>query len=153
MLRKGGRRVEVLVGIAEKEIRGWLEGEGLLGGAYGGWKVLDGTVVEAIEGAGVSTSPSGPSRRLPAQHQVTALPSLPQPLPAVLELSRSPAHLTWTVAESFDRLVLHLLVRYYELISWSECPHPLVFSWLHQSQSESKHANTIRRNAGRCKRG
>ncbi|WVF67271.1 hypothetical protein IAT40_002020 [Kwoniella sp. CBS 6097] len=93
-----------------------------------------------------STNPPHPTvngRRMPLQHQITALlPPLPTTTtngsddnnngasataakstrqgPCVLEYSRSPAHLSWFIPESFERLVVHLISRYYELLSWSE---------------------------------
>ncbi len=136
MLRKRGRRVESLVGIVEEAIRGWLSGPSWTSDddeVHGCWRVIDKTLVdvEANE-AGSSTSPSSPvDRRLPSQHQIkTTIPPLPQSstnkrCPAILELSRSPAHLSWAVADPFERLVVHLLVRYYELISWSTSVSPL----------------------------
>jgi hypothetical protein len=39
--------------------------------------------------------------------------------PALVELMRAPHHLIWAVADSFERLVVHLLCRYYELSSFS----------------------------------
>lgn len=113
------------------------------------WKVIDDLMVDLAptttaqsegrngEAAGLSmqndaastgTSPNS-SWRLPAQHRVYgALPPLPisqEPggparVPAVLELSRSLAHLTLAAVDPFDRLVVHLIARYYECISWSE---------------------------------
>lgn len=102
------------------------------------WSVVDAAWVDLKQGpggslgdqadeAGPSTSPQA-DRRMPARHQVNEeLPALPHrneggssQIPAVLEYSRSPAHLTWAVADSFDRLVVHLVARYYELNSWSE---------------------------------
>jgi len=131
LLRKRGRRSEVLVPAVEEQVRAWL------GGAYGlgdelAWRVVDPTETEhvatnASSSAGPSSSPpqtSTASRRMPAQHQLrTALPPLPVAngcVPAILEISRSPAHMSWAVPNSFDRLVVHLVARYYELVSWSE---------------------------------
>lgn len=145
LLRKrsgGGRRTAELVGRVEASLRGWLDGEGMLDEEDAQeerpWTVVDAALVDMKQGnswgagdqadeAGLSTSPQA-DRRMPARHQVTEeLPVLPvrsegatSQVPAVLEYSRSPAHLTWAVADSFDRLVVHLVARYYELNSWSE---------------------------------
>ncbi|CAK9780070.1 hypothetical protein CC85DRAFT_311187 [Cutaneotrichosporon oleaginosum] len=120
MLRRRGRRAETIVPVLENAVRAWL------GGEYdkppgGDWAPIDPTVVDYSDAA-TGEGQSGPSR-LPRQHQVTDVPELPivnGKVSAVLELSRSPAHLSWTVPDSFDRLVVHLVARYYELISWSE---------------------------------
>jgi hypothetical protein len=131
ILRKRGRRVETFVGVVESELRSWLGGEGWFQGeaASTGWKVLDTHLVEISSTPNVDSSSTSPrtSRRIPQQHQTLSLPPLPydqstgvKQLPALLELSRSPAHRTWCVTEPFERLVVHLIVRYYELISWSE---------------------------------
>ncbi|OCF34220.1 hypothetical protein I316_04171 [Kwoniella heveanensis BCC8398] len=119
--------------------------------ASGPWRVIDDTLCEypipAGEASGSSSSTttaaeSGSSnpphynsnggRRIPLQHQITALlpplpdtntstdSSIPRQIPCVLEHSRSPAHLSWFIPESFERLVVHLICRYYELLSWSE---------------------------------
>ena len=126
-MRKKGRRAEELVGIIEGNLRGWLKGEGWdLRGEKEGieWTVIDGTPVEkaAVEEEEPSTSPIT-SRRMPERHQLRdQLPPIPLENGqgrAILELSRSPAHLTWAIAEGFERLVTHLVVRYYELVSWS----------------------------------
>ncbi|KAK1922201.1 hypothetical protein DB88DRAFT_542193 [Papiliotrema laurentii] len=132
LLRKKGRRAEELVGTVESGLREWLQGEGWDLGAdpdHTTWNVIDPTPVDymAPEGeAGPSSSRSG-SRRMPERHQLRdQLPPLPVEdgsCPAILELSRSPAHLTWAVTEGFERLVVHLVVRYYELVSWSEDHH------------------------------
>jgi hypothetical protein len=96
-----------------------------------GWRILDNQLVEVSTNDAAGTTTSSQRRSLPERHRVeAALPPLPyegsstKQLPAILELSRSPAHLTWTVTESFERLVVHLVVRYYDLISWSELPSP-----------------------------
>lgn len=39
---------------------------------------------------------------------------------AIIELVREPGHLVWAVADGFERLIVHLLARYYELLSFSE---------------------------------
>jgi hypothetical protein len=39
---------------------------------------------------------------------------------AIVELVREPGHLVWAVADGFERLIVHLLARYYELLSFSE---------------------------------
>lgn len=135
MLQKRGRRVESLVGIVEGEIRGWLGGPSWSSGEIDcsmAWKVIDGSLVDvdtAQAGPAISPTPIS-NRRMPPQHQIkTDLPSLPSrsmQWPAILELSRSPAHLSWAVPDSFERLVIHLIARYYELISWSASfPHAL----------------------------
>nr|XP_019043962.1 hypothetical protein I302_07239 [Kwoniella bestiolae CBS 10118]OCF22892.1 hypothetical protein I302_07239 [Kwoniella bestiolae CBS 10118] len=142
--KKRGRRVEGLVQGVEQEMRGWLGGDwdvtNLNGHSSDGegrrWKIIDETLVDIpIEkngegsGSGSSTNGNGSGsnrRRLPAQHQITgSLPSLPEKqdgsqVSAILEISRSPAHLSWYVVDPFERLVVHLLARYYELVSWSE---------------------------------
>lgn len=138
MLRKRGRRVEVLVGKVEEEIKGWLKGEGFFENTRAevessGWRVVDGSLVEVQlpkvdladqpESASMST---GNGRRMPDRHRLReALPPLPPveqagTLSAILEYSRSPAHLSWAVMDGFERLVLHLVARYYELVTWSE---------------------------------
>nr|ODN89590.1 hypothetical protein L203_02303 [Cryptococcus depauperatus CBS 7841] len=96
MLRKRGKRAEGLVVKAEAEIRKWLDGD--------------------------QGNPKHVDHRLPPQHDIV----FPEPplengqIPAVLEISRSPAHLSWHLSDKFERLVVHLLARYYELVSWSE---------------------------------
>ncbi|WWC64775.1 uncharacterized protein I303_107387 [Kwoniella dejecticola CBS 10117] len=191
LLRKrGGKRVEGLVGVIEKELRGWLAGEnwnwsssstdfdnvGAGEEAGPSWRVIDATPVDnssstdrstGASGANVNASPSTsgpiststststghvgntnrPRRRLPPRHQITGLlPPLPRNsnsnlndidsdghkhnenangLPSILEISRSPAHLSWYVVDSFERLVIHILARYYELVSWSETHHTI----------------------------
>jgi hypothetical protein len=143
-LRKKGRRTEVVVQKVEDEIRGWLGGKGVLeaeaaaaagsddeGGSCGQWKVVDDTLLESTfesrgEGGGgeeVGAHVAG-SRRMPVRHRLQGdLPPLPTTdgtLPAILELSRSVGHLTWLAVEGFERLVIHLVCRYYELVSWSK---------------------------------
>jgi len=148
-LRKKGRRTEVVVQRVEDEIRGWLGGKGVLeaeaaaadsdneDGSCGQWRVVDETLIESssktkdqVEGDGGSGLVEG-SRRMPARHRLRGdLPPLPitdGTLPAILELSRSVGHLTWLAVEGFERLVIHLVCRYYELVSWSESAL-LVFS-------------------------
>ncbi|ORX39424.1 hypothetical protein BD324DRAFT_649499 [Kockovaella imperatae] len=144
LLRNKGRRAEKLILVVEKEIRDWLDGREWINAegmkekdtvessedetdepqsyASGStWRLIDPTLVEIT---GSKSNGAGPSRRLPEQHQVRdVLPRLPSEgshVAAVLELSRSPAHLTWTIADGFERLVVHLLARYYDLVSWSE---------------------------------
>jgi hypothetical protein len=116
------------VEIVETRLIRWLEGEGWdLGNREDQepqWTVVDDSPVdiEAEATAGPSSS-STTSRRMPERHQLrNQLPALPRSgnqLPAILELSRSPAHVSWAIADGFDRLVTHLVVRYYELVSWS----------------------------------
>ena len=143
-MRKKGRRTEVVVQKVEDGLRGWLSGHGTLNvnininnrheGEDGEdlerreeeWKVIDETLVEYIaekedngtQGGGTS------SRRIPARHRLEgALPPLPLydgHVPAILELSRSAGHLSWLAMEGFERLVIHLICRYYEVVSWSE---------------------------------
>lgn len=123
LLRKRGRRAETIVPSIENAVRGWLGGEYNIAPGDLGWRVIDKTPVEAS--ARAANGHAGPSngRRLPAQHQMNALPPLPVEdgtVPAILEVSRSVAHLSWAVPDSFDRLVVHLVARYYELASWSK---------------------------------
>lgn len=124
MLRKRGKRAEGLVTKADTEIRKWLGGEwgDLNVQEDGQWRVIDERLVDyASETAAASASSAG--RRLPTHRGLDILPDLPienGQIPAILEISRSPAHLSWCLSESFDRLVVHLLSRYYELASWSE---------------------------------
>lgn len=40
--------------------------------------------------------------------------------PAIVELMRAPGHLIWAIADSFERLIVHILCRYYELSSFSQ---------------------------------
>ncbi|WRT70055.1 uncharacterized protein IL334_007049 [Kwoniella shivajii] len=149
LLRKRGRRVENLVGKVENEIKGWLDGGynlSLSEQTSNDWTIIDDTLIdipsstskdEESNSASGSGSGSGSGsvsintmtsmrRRLPVQHQITGLlPSLPLQdehgqAHAILEISRSPAHLSWYIVDGFERLVVHLLARYYELISWSE---------------------------------
>ncbi|WVQ94870.1 hypothetical protein IAU59_001954 [Kwoniella sp. CBS 9459] len=117
-------------------------------GSGGSWRAIDDTLcdyavpepsVAGPSSSSTATAESGSSnspqrlngRRIPLQHQITAhLPPLPdsqqttapasRQVPSVLEYSRSPAHLSWFIPESFERLVVHLICRYYELLSWSE---------------------------------
>jgi hypothetical protein len=141
-LRKKGRRTEVVVQRVEDEIRGWLGGKGVLeaeaaaadsdneDGSCGHWRVIDETLIESsfktkdqVEVDG-DNGPVEGSRRMPARHRLRGdLPPLPiteGTLPAILELSRSVGHLTWLAVEGFERLVIHLVCRYYELVSWSK---------------------------------
>jgi hypothetical protein len=143
-LRKKGRRTEVVVQKVESEIRGWLSGIGTL---HDGdrvtdecredeWRVIDDTLVEHVQQEvseqGQSNWREGTSsRRIPARHrQEGALPSLPAVdglVPAILELSRSAGHLSWLAMEGFERLVIHLICRYYEVVSWSESSQRVQF--------------------------
>lgn len=120
LLRKGGRRAEKLVRVVEEELRAWLgDSWGFGGERESTWRVVDEDLVEC----GTSSGGSPGTRRLPVQYQTEHIPSLPfdgTQLPAILELSRSHAHITWGITDSFERLVVHLIVRYYELVSWSE---------------------------------
>lgn len=141
-LRKKGRRTEVVVQRVEDEVRGWLGGKGVLeaeaaaadsdneDGSCGRWRIVDETLIESslktkdqVEGDGDNGYVEG-SRRMPARHRLRGdLPPLPitdGTLPAILELSRSVGHLTWLAVEGFERLVIHLVCRYYELVSWSK---------------------------------
>ncbi|ORY31615.1 hypothetical protein BCR39DRAFT_525918 [Naematelia encephala] len=129
LLRKRGRRAEYLVALVEGQIQNWKNGQGWLDSLHSteNWKILDSTLVEneeILKGESDESVGEGSTstRRMPALHQIqTRLPPLPTgSRAAVLELSRSPAHLTWAVADSFDRLVVHLVARYYELVSWSD---------------------------------
>jgi hypothetical protein len=151
-LRKKGRRTEVVVQRVEDEIRGWLGGKGVLeaeaaaadsdneDGSCGHWRVVDETLIESsfktkdqVEGDGDSGPVEG-SRRMPARHRLRGdLPPLPiteGTLPAILELSRSVGHLTWLAVEGFERLVIHLVCRYYELVSWSKSMFLFPRFWL-----------------------
>ncbi|ODN73404.1 hypothetical protein L202_07930 [Cryptococcus amylolentus CBS 6039] len=122
MLRKRGKRAEGLVMKSESEIRAWLGGQwGDIKQSADRWTVVDPRFVDYTSGETSTLSSS--RRQLPPQHQIVTLPDLPitdGQIPAILEVSRSPAHMSWYVPESFDRLVLHLISRYYELVSWSE---------------------------------
>lgn len=125
MLRRRGRRAETIVPTVENAVRSWLGGEFDTLPTDNSWHTIDATTVDyatAVKPEGQNGT--GPSRRMPQQHQVQAevpdLPILMGQVPAVLELARSPAHLSWAVPDSFDRLVVHLVARYYEMISWSE---------------------------------
>ncbi|WVQ66665.1 uncharacterized protein L199_004852 [Kwoniella botswanensis] len=132
--KKRGRRVESLVQAVEGEMRKWLGGDWSLNlssteGAEGlRWKIIDGTLVDIPIEKNGETSGSNTNtnnrRRLPIQHQINGmLPFLPKEndqIPSILEISRSPAHLSWYIVDPFERLVVHLLARYYDLISWSE---------------------------------
>lgn len=135
LLRKRGQRAEGVVTRVEGVVRSWLAGEVK---EEEGWKIVDEHLVDfefedqgISDGLSTSTIPfSGQlmvppqGRKLPSQHRPTGiLPSLPiegNQIPAVLELSRSVVHLTLAAADPFDRLVIHLLARYYECLSWSE---------------------------------
>jgi hypothetical protein len=137
LLRKRGSRAEGVVTRVEGVVRSWLAGESAQG-EEGGWKVVDPHLVDLefedqgiSNGLSTSTTPFSGSlmvppqgRKLPSQHRPTGiLPSLPisqNQVPAVLELSRSVVHLTLAAADPFDRLVIHLLARYYECLSWSK---------------------------------
>lgn len=125
MLRKRGKRAEGLVTKADTEIRKWLGGEwgDLNAQKDGQWRAIDDRLVDYAFDISGAASLSSTGRRLPTHRGLDALPDLPienGQIPAILEISRSPAHLSWYLAESFDRLVVHLLSRYYELASWSE---------------------------------
>jgi len=70
---------------------------------------------------------------MPVRHRLQgSLPPLPiseGTLPAILELSRSVGHLTWLALEGFERLVIHLVCRYYEVVSWSESSLDILGRW------------------------
>ncbi|WOO81012.1 uncharacterized protein LOC62_03G004540 [Vanrija pseudolonga] len=121
LLRRGGRRAEVIVPALEGVVRAWLGGEFGVADGVLHWRVLESTPVEVSKGARTSGTNG---HRVPPQHRVEApLPPLPVQdghVPALLELSRSAAHLSLAVPDSFDRLVVHLVARYYDLVSWSE---------------------------------
>lgn len=177
LLRKRGRRAEVVVKLVEDELRSWSgcelgddEMAGLdqyhqtRGGVsgYGQPRVLDTTMVNLKNGnksaaigrsgntvvPGVnpsdqqeliaSTDGEASSSRLPRPF-TTSPNSSPQFLSnlltslyttsagsrdtqrqAVVEVIRAPGHLVWAVADSWERLIVHLLVRYYGLVSFSE---------------------------------
>lgn len=155
LLRKRGQRAEGVVTRVEEAVRSWLGDQNDIatgGTREEGWKVVDEHMVDVEFGEesedvqrGISTSTSPfPTqlavppigRRLPIQHRPNGiLPALPTQevgkgiyqVPAVLELSRSVAHLTLAAADPFDRLVIHLLARYYECLSWSELR---IFNWI-----------------------
>ena len=114
------------------------DGEGEEGhGEVEGWSVVDPTLTEvkpsteaprqgvASEGNGTSTSAATPplARRLPPTlRPPNPLPPLPVKdgfVPAILEITRSPAHISLAVVDPYDRLIVHLLARYYECLSWS----------------------------------
>jgi hypothetical protein len=124
LLRKRGRRAEIFVGNVDSKLRAWLGGEGwdLSNDIGTTWTVVDPEMVETESRSHVESSSR--SRRMPEQHQLQGrVPEIPTDggrVAAILELSRSPAHLTWAIAEGFERLIVHLLARYYDLISWSE---------------------------------
>jgi len=128
LLRKRGRRAEIFVSNVDRELRDWLGGKGWHANSEADspcpWRVIDDEMVQIDNSLQAGSSAPSASRRMPEQHQVRdRLPPLPlhdSRVAAILELSRSPAHLTWTVAEGFERLIVHLLARYYELVSWSE---------------------------------
>lgn len=153
-LKKKGRRTEVVVQRVEGELRGWLGGKGVLGleGSMPEWRILDDTLVNHVFGAPPqhpngnetgqeddekedTTTGGAGSRRMPERHRLQgSLPPLPikdGTLPAIMELSRSAGHLTWMAVEGFERLVIHLICRYYEVVSWSES----------SSSSPSSHLN------------
>lgn len=120
----------------EGELRGWLGGKGVLEeGRDAKWTVVDETLVENIfapasrrqEGEnedGTNDHSATTSRRMPERHRLKgSLPPLPISegmVPAIMELSRSAGHLTWMAVEGFERLVIHLICRYYEVVSWSQ---------------------------------
>lgn len=138
-LRKKGRRTEVVVQKVEDGIRSWLSGQGVLSNGddceESKWTVIDDTLLEdhtevlERESSGTAhghgqSSTSG--RRIPQQYRVEHGSTPPLPVrddlvPAILELSRSAGHLTWLAIESFERLVVHLICRYYEVVSFSTC--------------------------------
>ena len=135
LLRKRGKRAESMVKIVEDQIRGWLDGQGWALAASGddsSWTVLGSALVDVdtdvaenvYDSESVPSTLPPSSRRMPAHHQMRdSLPIMPVTdgkVPAILELSRSPAHLSWTMTDGFDRLVVHLVARYYDLVSWSE---------------------------------
>ncbi|KAL7424421.1 hypothetical protein Q5752_000104 [Cryptotrichosporon argae] len=104
LLRRKGRRAEVVVRLVEGEIRRWLAGQ------WGvGWRAVDDETV-AFE---------------PAEGEVegVVLPPLPgdtnAAIPAILSLAATPDSLALALADPFDRLVTHLLARYYRLLSRS----------------------------------
>lgn len=133
LLRKRGRRAEHLVGVIEGQIRAWLGGDWELRrelAAIPAWKAIDPPNLSFPLMAGVPQADSEESHASPHPSQLPSHRSPGPPLPPlplladsdpayILESTRSPAHLSWHVPDSFDRLVTHLVARYYELISWS----------------------------------
>ena len=178
MLRKRGRRAEVVVKIVEKELRGWsgceldddeiaatLQGTLIqdLNG-FGQPRIIDTSLVhikctqtantskanaplaEAVsqsqqEDLLAGSSASNPRNRLPrpfTTHPASSPHSLSSLLTsiytssmsgsydmttqrqAIIELVRAPGHLVWAIADGWERLIVHLLVRYYGLISFSK---------------------------------
>lgn len=179
MLRKRGRRAEVVVKIVEKELRGWsgceLDDDEIAAtlqetliqdlDGFGQPRIIDTTLVNLKASQMASTSNShpplaetvsnarqqdllagssaaNPTNRLPrpfTTHPASSPHSLSSLLTsiytssrtgaydmstqrqAIIELVRAPGHLVWAIADGWERLIVHLLVRYYGLISFSEC--------------------------------
>ncbi len=174
LLRKRGRRAEVVVGKSEEVLRNWVMGSGIMGGAGGGYgqpRVIDSTPVECdltssttinssssalkVQLAPTTSAPNTASslsdiplstRSLPSvfstsptsspEHLSTVLtsfytsgtppnqrqiPGRKSSVPAIVELAHAPGHLVWAVMDPFERLIVHLLCRYYDLISFSKC--------------------------------
>jgi len=179
MLRKRGRRAEMVVKVVEGELRGWsgceLDQDEMditlrmahvqdLNG-YGQPRIIDSTLVNIRQAAGVGSSRSAPLAEAVSQSDQQDLldgsatgnistARLPRPFTthpssspeylsglltslytsttqggstnlfserqAIVELIRAPGHLVWAVADGWERLIVHLLVRYYGLISFSE---------------------------------
>jgi hypothetical protein len=179
MLRKRGRRAEVVVKIVEKELRGWSGCElgddeiaATLQGiqiqdidGFGQPRIIDSTLVnvktsQTASGSQVplaetvsqaqqqellAGSSTSSARRLPrpfslhpasSPHSLSSLltslytSSMSGPYDmnaqrqAIIEVVRAPGHLVWAIADGWERLIVHLLVRYYGLISFSKSIQP-----------------------------
>lgn len=101
--RTAGGRSHQFVSIAESQLVEWLAVEGRIPAGFyhssTAGRVLDPTPMLASSTA--------------------ALGGGGEEVPAVVELSKSPAGLVWRIADPFDRYVLHALCRYYRLQSSS----------------------------------
>jgi hypothetical protein len=160
LLRKRGRRAEVVVDTVEGELVRWLDGldsGNLFAREFGTGqpRIIDATDVsfnfdeESNISSNRPVAPAVPQSNEPipvtdyatpfstnSSTSSTDLSILLQSFynssalsgsstqghtrPALVELMRSSDHLIWAVADSFERLVVHLLCRYYELSSFSE---------------------------------
>jgi hypothetical protein len=93
-----------------------------------GWKVIDDTLIEPAPSPYPSSSESQP-RTLPHAPRISIPPVLLRthgPKPGITALAQTAAHQIWHVPDPFDRWIIHLLCRYWDLVSWS-APAPPPF--------------------------
>ena len=124
-VRRGeGGRIEEVLEIMERELKGWLEFQGKVEPGYFhtssvmNGKLLDPTPLEDFQFPSNTLSlPDEPVRSNPV------LP--PTPPPTLVELTRLPHTLVWLAPSPQHRYLLHSLSRYYKLQSFSRPLSPL----------------------------